>query len=78
MPKQVFACEYCGEVFSTRDEAVTHEQTHNRECANPSCRNKFLVKGIEKGVKRKYCCAKCCNAAKQRAFRERHNVDFLD
>lgn len=74
MPKMVYACDYCGRAFSTRDEAVDHEQIHYKPCANSSCTNQIFIKDVEKGTQKKYCCARCGNAVKQKEFRLRQSI----
>lgn len=77
MPKQVFACNYCAEMFSTLDEAVRHEDGHYRPCANPSCNDKVYIENLEKRNYKKFCSRRCGNAAKQSAFRARKRIDFI-
>lgn len=73
MPKELFGCEICKDVFKTLDEAVECEGKHIRRCANPVCDNKFIVIDY-KGFKKMYCCHECQNAAKQRRHRERRKA----
>lgn len=70
MAKLVYACEYCGQAFSSREEAVRHEQTHSHRCENLHCGILFRTK--RKG--QKYCSSVCKERAKQQRWRDRHKA----
>lgn len=70
MAKLIYVCEYCNQIFSSRSEAVSHEQAHWRKCENPRCGVFFAAK--REG--QKYCSSTCNKREKQRRWRERQKV----
>ena len=69
MPKMVYRCNWCKEIFSAHDEADRHEKSHIKKCANPSCEREFI--DATKNRTKKYCCEACQNLTKQQRFRDR-------